>query len=71
MAAVGLADLALLEGHSAAAAGGLENTIAADLRENNPDAAAAKLLLLAEAEVANRQPAAGLRSAERALALSR
>ncbi len=69
MAATGLADLALYEGKVAEAIPILENGIAADLNNKNAEAAAAKLNVLAHADLlAHRLPQA-LAAADRAVGL--
>ncbi len=71
IAAMGLADIALLQGRPADAVPILQKGIEADLANRNAEAAAEKRLALAEARLALRDPAAALAEAERALSESR
>jgi tRNA A-37 threonylcarbamoyl transferase component Bud32 len=70
LAASGLADLSILEGRYAEAIQQLTPAVAADLESQNHDRAAAKLALLASAQLLRGQKAAAVASAERALSLS-
>jgi hypothetical protein len=70
LAASGLADLSILEGRYTEAIQQLTPAVAADLESKNPDRAAAKLALLASAQLLRGQKAAAVASAERALSLS-
>jgi tetratricopeptide (TPR) repeat protein len=67
----GLADLAMYEGKPAEAIAILRDGIAADEKSNNRSARAAKLAVLAEAQLASGQNAAAIASAREALALTR
>ncbi len=69
-AAEGLADLAVAEGRLADARASLEPGIDADLAAKDPDAAARKLVMLAEIHLATRQPARAAAAATRARQLS-
>jgi tetratricopeptide (TPR) repeat protein len=62
----GLADLALAEGRLAEARALLEPGVEADLKGQDPDAAARKLVMLAELHLAARQPARAAEAAGRA-----
>lgn len=62
----GLADLAVAEGRLADAQALLGPAIATDLGAKDPDAAARKLVMLAEAHLAGRQPARAAEAAARA-----
>jgi tetratricopeptide (TPR) repeat protein/TolB-like protein len=62
----GLADLAVAEGRLAEARGLLEPGIEADLAAKDPDAAARKLVMLAEVHLAFRQPARAIAPAMKA-----
>ncbi len=67
----GLADLAMLEGRLGDARQGLEAGVARDLARDERDAAARKLVLLAEAELAAGRTSRAVPLAERALATSK
>ena len=66
----GLADLALYEGQAAEATNLLEKAITADLNSKDNDAAAAKLMTLAQARLLSGHKPQALAAAERGLALS-
>ncbi len=70
LAAIGSADLALAQGRAADAISILEKGVERDLIEKKADAAARKLLALAEAHLARGQTAAAQAAAERAVAQS-
>ena len=67
----GLADLALYEGRPGEAITILRDGIAADEKSNNRSARAAKLAVLAEAQLASGQNAAAIASAREAITLAR
>jgi tetratricopeptide (TPR) repeat protein len=69
--AEGLADLAAMEGRLADARAILEPGARADLARNDGDAAARKLVMLAEVELGGKQPARAIAAADRALAASK
>ena len=69
-AAEGLADLALLEGRIGDARALLEGAIPRDLARKDGDAAARKLVMLADLELAAGKPARAVTSADKALAAS-
>ncbi len=71
LAAMGLADMDLAEGKPADAAALLEKGVADDVAAKNPDAAAAKLVALAEAQLALGKAKAAVAAAERALSLAK
>ncbi len=71
LAAMGLADMALAEGKSAEAAALLEKGAADDLAAKDTDAAAAKLIALAESQLALGKEKAALLSAEKAVSLAK
>jgi tetratricopeptide (TPR) repeat protein len=71
LAASGLADLNMVEGRYAEAIRGLTPAVAAELEANNPDRAAAKLMLMASAYALSGQTAPAVAAAERALGLSK
>jgi serine/threonine protein kinase/tetratricopeptide (TPR) repeat protein len=68
--ASGLGDLAIYQGRFSDAVRILETGAAADVASNNPDRAAAKLSMLARAQLLRGQKRAAVDAAERALALS-
>ena len=70
LAAIGLADMALAAGRPSEAVPLLEKGTADDLAAKNPDAAAAKLVALAEAQLALGKEKAALASAEKAISLA-
>ena len=69
--AEGLADLAVMEGRLAEARTILDAGIKADLARKEGDAAGRKLVMLAEVDLAARQPSRAVASADRALAASK
>ena len=69
-AAAGLADLALYQGRIGDARKILESAIETDVAAPNVDEAARKLTTLAEAEIAQGQPARAIAAADRALGMS-
>jgi tetratricopeptide (TPR) repeat protein len=71
LAAMGLADMALAEGKPAEAVPLLEKGAADDLASKDTDAAAGKLVSLAEAQLALGKEKAALASAEKAVSLAR
>ena len=71
LAATGLADLALFQGRLGDAAALLQKGIAADRGSGSSGAAATKLAILAETELARNQTADAIQAAEAALAASR
>ena len=71
LAGIGLADMALADGKPAEAAPLLEKGAADDLAAKDTDAAAAKLVALAEAQLALGKEKAALASAEKALSLAK
>ena len=71
VAALGLADIALYQGRPADAVSVLEKGIEADLADQNADAAAEKRVMLAEAQLQLRRPAAAVAEADRAAAAGR
>ncbi len=70
VASIGLADLALYEGRANDAVRVLQKGIAEDFQHKDPDAAARKLALLAEAQSALRRPAEARTAADKAVAAS-
>ncbi len=70
-AALGLADLALYEGRNKDAIDVLTTSIATDLTDGKKDAAAKKMVLLAEAQLAEGNKSAAQSNVERALSTSR
>jgi tetratricopeptide (TPR) repeat protein len=69
--AEGLADLAVAEGRLGDARSILEPGARADLARTDGDAAARKLVMLAEVELAGKQPARAIASADRAISSSK
>ena len=69
LAAIGLADMALAGGKPAEAVPILEKGAADDLKTKDPDAAAPKLVALAEAQLARGNERAAMAAADRAAAL--
>jgi eukaryotic-like serine/threonine-protein kinase len=68
-AATGMADLALLEGRSEEAIGGLKKSVAADIANKSSYAGADKLLMLARAHLQQRRKAQAVEAAQEALKL--
>jgi tetratricopeptide (TPR) repeat protein/predicted Ser/Thr protein kinase len=71
LAAMGLADIALYQGRVTDAVPLLEKGIEADVAAQNPEAAAEKLMALAEARLELRETAAAIAATERALSMGR
>jgi tetratricopeptide (TPR) repeat protein len=70
-AAIGRADIALYEGRLSAAAKILENGLEADLKNNKPDMAAEKWIMLGQARLGQGQKSKAVEAADRAIALIR
>jgi hypothetical protein len=71
VAAIGLADLELYQGHAKEAVAILEQAAAADLAQKNPDAAANKMVVLAQALLESGQVGAASAAADKAVSLSK
>jgi eukaryotic-like serine/threonine-protein kinase len=69
LAAIGRADIALYEGRLSAAAKILENGLEADLKNNKPDMAAEKWIMLGQARLGQGQKSKAVEAADRAIAL--
>jgi tetratricopeptide (TPR) repeat protein len=71
LAAIGRADIALYEGRLSAAAKILENGLEADLKNNKPDMAAEKWIMLSQARLGQGQKLKAMEAADRAIAFIR